>query len=174
MTYTAPARHASLLLLCCHRRLQNAHLSPRSGLNRLVMPHPPAPGSQRGSPRPARASGWWASPVSPRIAPPAPPASALRLELCDPCSSSQPLTPTARRCPSSASPPRLAAPARSPRPPYCVPSALLPLSLRVLPSPSPPARPPPPSKRPPPPPLPSPPSAPSPSIPVIHSAGCVQ
>ena len=52
---------------------------------------------------------------------------ALRLELCDRRSSSQPLTPTARRCPSSASPPRLAAPARSPRPPYCVPFALPPL-----------------------------------------------
>ncbi len=128
--------------------LKNAHSSPRSGLNRLVMPRPPAPGSQRSSPRPASASGWRASPVRPRIAPPAPPTRALRLELCDRHSSSQPLTPTARRCPSSASPPRLAAPARSPRPPYCVPSALPLLSLRALPSPSPPARPPPPSKRP--------------------------
>jgi hypothetical protein len=61
------------------------------------MPRPPAPGSQRGSPRPARASGWRASPVRLRIAPPAPPARALRLELCDRRSSSQPLTPTARR-----------------------------------------------------------------------------
>jgi hypothetical protein len=136
------------VLLCCHRRLQNAHRFPRSGLNRLVMPRPPAPGSLRGSPRPARASGWRASPVRPRIAPTAPPARSLRLELCDRSSLSQPLTPIARRCPSSASPPRLAAPARSPRPPYCVPSALSPLSIRALPSPSPPARPPSPSKRP--------------------------
>ncbi len=46
-------------------------------------------------------------------------AAGLRLQLCDRHSSSQPLTPTARSCSSPASPPRLAAPARSPRPPYC-------------------------------------------------------
>ncbi len=32
-TCTAPARHAALLLLCCHRRLPNAHRSPRAGRN---------------------------------------------------------------------------------------------------------------------------------------------
>ncbi len=106
------------LLLCCHRRLQNAHRSPSAGLNCLVMPRPPAPGSHSGSPRPASTSGWRASPVRPRIAPPAPPARALHLELCDSRSSLQQLTPTARRCSSPASPPRLAAPACSPRPPY--------------------------------------------------------
>ncbi len=71
---TEPARHASLLLLCCHRRLQNAHRSPRSGFNRLVMPRPPAPGSQRGSPRPACASGSLSScPPSPPLQAPPPP-----------------------------------------------------------------------------------------------------
>ncbi len=47
-TCTAPARHAALLLLCCHQRLPNAHHSPRAGLNRLVMPRP---GARSAAPR---------------------------------------------------------------------------------------------------------------------------
>jgi hypothetical protein len=119
---TAPARYAAvsvLLLLCCHQRLPNAHCSPRAGLNCLLCPAHPLPAASAASPRPARASGWCASPARLRNAPPAPPASALRSIVCDRRSSSQPLTTTARRCSSPASPPRLAAPARRPCPPYC-------------------------------------------------------
>jgi len=130
------------------------------------MPRPPAPGSQRGSPRPARASGWRASPVRLRIAPPAPCAWNC-------------VTAAHRR--SRSPPPLAAAPPRHRRPglppPLVAPARLIAYLLPSSPSPSepcplpllPPALPP--LQAPPPPLLPSPPSAPSPSLPAIHSAG---
>jgi hypothetical protein len=115
---STPAERPPLSLL----RSQSPHHAPPT---RSLQP------ARLASPRPRlRLAGLS---VCPRIAPPAPPARALRLELCDLRSSSQQLTPTTCHCPSLASPPRLAAPASSPRHPYRVPSALLPLSLRALP-----------------------------------------
>ena len=119
-TCTALARHAPLLLFCCYRRLQHAPCSPRAGLNRPVMP--PAPGSQRvisaAAPCLCRPPAHCTTSLSrsPAHRAIAPPARTSRLQLCDRRSSSPPLTSTARRCSSLASPPRLAAP-RSPPPP---------------------------------------------------------
>ncbi len=156
-----PRPTSCLLLLCCHRRLQDAHRSPRSGLNRLVMPRPPAPGSQRGSPRPARASGWRASPVGLRIAPPAP--CALN------CVTAHRRTRTPHRSPL----PLIGVAAQACRPCSQPPPALL--CTFCPPPPLPPSlalslssRPPPPPQAPPHPLLPSPPSAPSPSLPVMQ------
>jgi hypothetical protein len=89
------------------------------------MPRPPAPGSQRGSPRPARASGWRASPVRLRIAPPAPCAWNC-------------VTAAHRR--SRSPPPLAAAPPRHRRPglppPLVAPARLIAYLLPSPPSPS--------------------------------------
>ena len=66
------------------------------------------------------ARAWRASPARPRIAPPLPPAHAVRPQLCDRRSSSPPPTSIARRYFSLASAPRLAAPAPRSRPPIAL------------------------------------------------------
>jgi hypothetical protein len=133
---------ASLLLLCCHRHLQTAHRSPRSGLNRLVMPRPPAPGRQRGSPSFSCASGCSAS-RHPRR-PPAP--CALNcVTAAHRCSSPPPLAAAPHRRRRPGLPPQLAAPAcliANLLP--CPPSLSEPCRLPLLPPALPPLQAPPP------------------------------